>query len=69
MGRMKKLAAAGLLLLGARALLAGGTGEALAARLGEAVGFDMVTASLRLELGPRGSEAPAETAAPSAPSP
>ena len=52
MGRMKKLAAAGLLLLGARALLAGGTGEALAARRGEAVGFDMVTASLRLELGP-----------------
>ena len=69
MGRMKKLAAAGLLLLGARALLAGGTGEALAARLGEAVGFDMVTASLRLELGPRASEAPAETAAPSAPFP
>ena len=69
MGRMKKLAAAGLLLLGARALLAGGTGEALAARLGEAVGFDMVTASLRLALGPRGSEAPAETAAPSAPFP
>lgn len=53
MGRIKKLAAAGVLLLGARALMTAGMGEALAARLGGR----MVTASLKLELGPRESEA------------
>lgn len=57
MGWTKKLAAAGVLLVGARALLAGGTGDALANWLGEAVGGRMVTASLNLELGPRESEA------------
>lgn len=63
MGWAKKLAAAGVLLLGARALTVSGAGEALAARLGEVLGGRMVTASLELELGPRESAA-AESAPP-----
>ena len=59
MGWAKKLAAAGVLLLGARALLSGGAGEALAAKLGEALSGQMVSASIDLELGPRETEAPA----------
>ncbi len=62
MGRAKKLAAAGLLLLGAKALFSGNTGDALAGWLGEAVGGRMVTASLNLELGPRETELPEATA-------
>ena len=59
MGWAKKLVAAGVLLLGARALLSGGAGEALAAKLGEALSGQMVSASIDLELGPRETEAPA----------
>ena len=59
----KTPAAAGVLLLGARALTVSGAGEALAARLGEVLGGRMVTASLELELGPRESAA-AESASP-----
>ena len=68
MGWAKKLAAAGVLLIGARALLAGGTGEALAAKLGEALSGRIVSASIDLELGTHESE-PAETSAAAATDP
>lgn len=68
MGWAKKLAAAGVLLIGARALLAGGTGEALAEKLGEALSGRIVSASIDLELGTHESE-PTETSAAAATDP
>ena len=69
MGWAKKLAAAGVLLVGAKLALAGGAGEALAGMVNEALGGRMVSASIDLELGPRAAEetAPASAAAAAGP--
>lgn len=68
MGWAKKLAAAGVLLVGAKLALAGGAGEALAGMVNEALGGRMVSASIDLELGPRAAEETAPASDPVYPS-
>lgn len=68
MGWAKKLAAAGVLLVGAKLALAGGAGEALAGMVNEALGGRMVSASIDLELGPRAAEKTAPASDPVYPS-
>lgn len=68
MGWAKKLAAAGVLLVGAKLALAGGAGEALAGMVNEALGGRMVSASIDLELGPRAAEETALASDPVYPS-